>query len=100
MSSDDLVLVSADLQVVPASDGGRKSGISRQYRSVFSLAGETSECMIDEIAGGVLSPGEHGTAKILLSYPERHSGKLKVGVQFELHEGFRPIARGTILSVE
>lgn len=90
----------AHLYLLPTEQGGRQTAIKeRIYRPRFHLHSVDSDCRIDELEKEKMNPGERGRVTMTLLHPERFGDALCPGQSFELHEGLKTVAQGTILEV-
>jgi translation elongation factor EF-Tu-like GTPase len=90
----------AHLYLLPTEQGGRQTAIKeRVYRPRFYLHSVDSDCRIDKLEQEKMHPGERGRVTMTLLYPERFGDALRPGQAFELHEGLKTVAQGTILEV-
>ena len=90
----------AHLYLLPTDQGGRQTAIKEcVYRPRFYLHSVDSDCRIDEMEQEKMHPGERGRVTMTLLYPERFGDTLRPGQSFELHEGLKTVAQGTILEI-
>ena len=88
--------VEAKISFLPTEDGGRKGSVQSQYMPQFRYDGKDWDARHYYPENEVINPGE--SVKTLLSFltPENHVGKLAVGMNFEIAEGARVVAKGVI----
>jgi len=95
--------VRARLYVLSAEQGGRRSPIATGYRAGCwidpidpSIGGNDGIVTVED--GTLIAPGEEGIAHIYFLFPELVQDKPKPGTTFEIREGFRLVARATVIS--
>ena len=89
----------AKISMLPTAEGGRKTSVTSGYRPQFFFAQADWECThIDFGDGTEVKPGEAADATITLSdhASGKLAGKLHLGARFELREGAKTVARGSI----
>lgn len=70
------------------------------YRPPLYTNAGSSECVLQEIIGKKeIVPGEERSVKIFVLKPENLGDSLTEGGVFELREGSRVVARGTIIGI-
>ena len=90
----------AHLYLLPTDLGGRQTAIKEHvYRPRFYLHSVDSDCRINELEQEKMHPGERGRVTMTLLYPERFGDTLRPRQSFELHDGLKTVAQGTILEV-
>ncbi len=89
----------AELFALPACDGGRQSSFSSGYRSCIAFDDFYRGLTISLLDRDSMSGGD--TARVTFSFHALPSfvGRLRVGLPFDIAEGARVVARGTIIAV-
>ena len=92
-------LFRANLYVLSAAEGGRRTPFRTGYRPQFHIPASKfcTSFLISTIVGGdEMAPGETGTVEATLLAPECLDAPVGPGTEFSLREGSRIIARGVI----
>jgi len=82
-----------------SKEGGRKIAVSSGYRGQFYYDGKDWDAPQEFIDKEICYPGEDVRVFLRTCRPEAHIGKFYVGKQFEIREGLRTVAVGTITKV-
>ena len=91
--------VRAEIFVIPTDQGGRSSPIFTGYRPQFYYSeNDWVVSIICETLDGV-GPGSEGEIDIGFMSPKDHVGKVVSGLDFELREGTRTIAKGKVVNL-
>lgn len=99
MTTIDNQRIVADLYLLPTNAGGRRTGVGQGYRPRLYLADVSTDCSFDLAGDDEIFPGDKTEVKLRLLFPEgakKFEDKLSVGAQFELREGGRVVATGTV----
>jgi elongation factor Tu len=82
----------AELRVLTAAEGGRRTAFATGYRPQFHVRTADTVGLIDLGPGGVAEPGSTVTAEVTLGVPL----PLTSGLGFAVREGGRTVAAGTV----
>ena len=96
-------MILASITLLRTEDGGRSSPITSGYRGQFFFDGHDFDCSEFKIQPERwVHPGETAEVRIVLSEYASSMLKDKVapGNTFELHEGKKPVAVGTVIAVD
>ena len=93
--------IEAEFQLLPTSDGGRKSPIFSGYRGQFHLHGLDDVADVEWYfpATQPLMPGTSTSCRVWFVRPEAHLPGIQVGDDFEVREGSRIVGRGKITAI-
>jgi translation elongation factor EF-Tu-like GTPase len=98
-------MILASIKLLKTEDGGRSNPIYSGYRGQFFFEGNDFDCMKFEIQpepDGWIQPGESAEVRIDLSVCawSELNHKIQPGRSFELHEGRKTVAVGTVIAVD
>jgi elongation factor Tu len=96
--------IEATITVLRTEEGGRKNPVYQGYRPQFNWQNSDWDAKYDmgvEVGVEVAKPGGTFACEITLSTgaQEEILPKMETGMEFELREGARVIARGTITKI-
>ena len=91
--------VKARLTLLPTESGGRRSPISSGYRPQFRYLGCDNDVSVELLIVESLDPGISADVYLTFFRPELQLHRLTTDTEFELAEGERSVARGTIIEV-
>lgn len=86
----------ARIYLLPANEGGRRTGIATGYRPQFYLRTGDVVGDLDLGAAGSARPGDTVEARVTLGQPV----PLEVGLGFAIREGGRTVGAGSVVAVE
>jgi translation elongation factor EF-Tu-like GTPase len=91
--------IEAEITFVRAEDGGRSTPAFSGYRPQFFYDGHDWDA--DQEFPDVQSalPGQTVRALLRFLSPEMHVGRLNVGMEFQVREGPRVVARGRVTKI-
>lgn len=91
--------VYAELTLTPTTEGGRHTPVYSGYRSQFRYLGRDNDVSVTLLECDRLLPGESAHVHMTFFRPELQVNRLRENTSFELAEGARQVAFGTIQSV-
>jgi translation elongation factor EF-Tu-like GTPase len=91
--------IKARLTHLPTESGDRKSPIFSGYRPQFRYLGQGNDVTVDLLSHESLFPGRTAEVNLTFIRPEFQLRRIAINTVFELAEGRRPVARGTIIEV-
>jgi len=80
-------------------EGGRSSPAFSGYRPQFYYNGENFDGQHDLVGVEKAFPGETVTSRVTFAYPQYHAERVHVGMEFELREGSKVVARGKVTKI-
>ena len=91
--------IKARLTLLPTENGGRRSPVFSGYRPQFRYLGRDNDVSIDLLNRESLCPGDTDDVYLTFFRPELQLRRIAIDTEFELAEGAKPVARGTITEV-
>ena len=95
-------MLRATITFLRTEDGGRRGLITTGYRPQFHFGDDIYEARIEVFPERWVNPSESTDANFTLTdnSTERLRGRIEVGHHFELREGSRLVATGTVTAIE
>jgi len=92
--------IAARVRFLTAEEGGRTAPVWANYRPRIYLGEAATDCAIASISEpGKIDPGGDAEITLIFAFPEKVASALESGASFELKEGSRTVATGTISKV-
>ncbi|WP_081163320.1 hypothetical protein [Niastella populi] len=91
--------IEAEIQFLTTEEGGRSSFIYSGYRGTFHYDGQYNSAAQEFIGQVKCYPGNIVNAYMAFAAPEAQIGRLYEGLIFDITEGARIVAHGTILKI-
>ena len=91
--------VEAQITFLRTEEGGRDKSVRTGYRPQFFYQGEDYDAIHQYFDKEEVFPGETVIAHLHFLYPELLYDRLGPGEQFEIREGYRTVAKGTITRI-
>jgi len=91
--------IEAEIEFVPAELGGRQTPVKTGYRGQFHYSNEKYiawDAIQDYPSQEWVNPGESVVALMRFASPEKHYKKIQKGMCFQIQEGDKIVANGTI----
>jgi hypothetical protein len=89
----------ARIYYLTLDEGGRYTPVQSGYRGQFHYNGKDWDACQEFTDKELCYPGESVNVRLLIASPVFHYGKFFIGQEFEIREGARKVARGTITKV-
>ena len=91
--------IEAEIYYLTTEEGGRSSFVYSGYRGIFHYGGQYNSAAQEFIGQIKCYPGNIVKAYMAFAAPEAQIGRLYEGLKFDITEGTRIVARGTILKI-
>ena len=91
--------IEAEITFVPTELGGRKTPAFSGYRPQFYYDGTDWDAEQEYPDVESVLPGQTVRALLRFFRPEAHVGRVHVGLEFEVREGSRVVARGRVTKI-
>src|ERR1035438_5596312 len=88
--------IEAEITFVPVAEGGRKTPAFSGYRPQFFYDDQNHAIDLEFPDADGIDAGQTARALVRVGSPEVHVGHLHPGMEFELREGARVVARGRV----
>lgn len=89
----------AQIYYLTSEEGGRYTPVKSGYRGQFHYNGKDWDACQEFTDKELCDPGESVNVRLLTASPVFHYGKFFIGQEFEIREGARKVAKGTITKV-
>jgi elongation factor Tu len=91
--------IEAEITFVPTEQGGRSAPAFTGYRPQFYYDGQDHAATQEYPDVESVLPGQTVRALLLFGRPDIHVGHVHVGMEFEVREGARIVARGRVTKI-
>lgn len=91
--------IEAEVYYLNIGEGGRSSFVYSGYRGTFHYNGQYNSSVQEFIGQATCYPGNQVKAYLAFAAPEAQIGRLYEGLKFDITEGARVVAHGTILKI-
>ena len=91
--------IEAEIYYLSTTEGGRSSFVYSGYRGTFHYDGQYNSAAQEFIGQTACYPGYTVKAYMAFAAPEVQIGRLYEGLKFDITEGARIVAHGTILKI-
>lgn len=91
--------IEAEITFAPTEQGGRKSPAFSGYRPQFYYDDHDWDADQEYPDVDSVLPGQTVTALLRFASPDAHVGRLHPGMEFEVREGARVVARGRVTKI-
>jgi elongation factor Tu len=98
--SNRLREMSAKIYLLHTDEGGRKTPIFTGYKPAIYFGKKQTDGIISFHHGDIPMLGGEYTVTIVLAHPEYVGDALKKDAVFDVREGSKVVARGTVLDVK
>ena len=91
--------IEVEMTFLRTDEGGRKSPVFSGYRPQFHYQGVEGDAQHTYIGIEQVNPGDTVTAQLKFYCPQNHVGRITVGMEFEIREGSRTVAKGRVTKI-